>query len=266
MKIKLRTTEIAYEEAGSGIPLLFIHGFPFTRKMWTPQINGLADTARVIAVDLRGHGESGADIENLSMELFADDCMEFIDAASITGKVILCGLSMGGYISLAFCRKYAHRLAGLILTATRAEADSVEARANREKSISQVTEQGSAPLISGMLNRLFSPYSLTHRQPIVQQVEHMMGSVSNQTIIQDLRSLKDRPDSTPVIPSLKLPICIIHGEDDQIIPVSAAQNMVQAASDARLHILPQAGHMLNLEQPDLFNATIQQFLAEFSKG
>jgi 3-oxoadipate enol-lactonase len=266
MKINLRNFTAAYEEAGTGIPVLLVHGFPLHRQMWQPQIESLAKFARVIAIDLRAHGGSDGKPEDFTIELFADDCLEFIDALGIKEKIILGGLSMGGYICLAFYRKYAERLAGMVLTATWAGADSNEAQANRDKSIAQVTEHGTTPLVASMLSRLFSPHSLAHNKPLVNQVEKIMNSIHLQTVIADLHALKVRPDSKALIPNINVPLCIIHGQDDQIIPLAEAQEMDRTAKNSSLHILPNAGHLLNLEQPDFFNTAIHQFVDRISLG
>jgi len=262
MKIQLKKTSIAYDDVGQGMPILFIHGYPLNRSMWQPQLSGLKDIARVLSMDLRGHGESEQVAGPYSMELFADDCMEFLDSLHINQKIILCGLSMGGYISMAFYRKYAQHLAGLILTATRAGADSPEARNNRDKAIAQTVENGPGPIIQGMLGKLLSPSTFSERPGLVQDTRQIMESISAETIIADLQALKERPDSTSILPTIREPVCIIHGADDQIIPLTEAQAMKNVIPDARLHVLEKAGHLLNLEQPESFNQAVQQFLNE----
>jgi len=109
MNIKVRDITMFYEDCGQGLPILFIHGYPLNHKIWQPQIDGLSDIARIIAPDLRGHGESQATQGEYSMDLLADDCAALLDAIPISQKIVLCGLSMGGYVSLAFLRKYASR-------------------------------------------------------------------------------------------------------------------------------------------------------------
>lgn len=264
MKVNIQGFEMAYDEAGRGVPLVLVHGFPLSRKLWQAQMGGLADTAHVLAVDLRGHGESGGIGDEFTMEQFADDLAAFLDARQISAKIVLGGLSMGGYVSMAFLRKYPQRLAGLLLTATRAAADSPEARANRDKSIALVQAQGAAALLEGMLGKLLSPHSLEHRPDLAAQARAVMQGISAQTVIADLRGLKARPDSTALLQAARLPVCIIHGADDQIAPAAEAQALHGELHNSRLHILPHAGHLPNLEQPELFNQAVQAFLKEIT--
>ena len=128
MQLLVNDFIMSYTDAGVGIPLLFIHGFPLNRHLWNPQVAGLADVARVLAPDLRGHGGSQPIPGAYTMDIFADVLNSFLDELGITQPVVVCGLSMGGYTAFAFYRKYSQRMAGLILTATRAAGDSPQKR------------------------------------------------------------------------------------------------------------------------------------------
>ena len=132
MRINLNNLAIDYSDNGSGIPLFLIHGYPLSRALWEPQTAGLADVARVLALDLRGHGGSDPGPGPYSMSVLADDCRGFLDALGIARPVVLGGLSMGGYVAFEFYRKYPQRIAGLILAATRAGADSIAIRRLRQ--------------------------------------------------------------------------------------------------------------------------------------
>jgi 3-oxoadipate enol-lactonase len=145
-------------QAGNGIPLLLIHGYPLDHTLWQPQVDGLADAnaARVIAPDLRGFGQSDAPEGTYTMETYADDLRALLDVLQVE-RAVVCGLSMGGYIALAFWRKYADRVRGLILVDTRAGADAPAARQARLDMAEQVKQQGSAPAANAMLSRLLAP-------------------------------------------------------------------------------------------------------------
>lgn len=262
MKQQIRGISLAYEDTGTGIPIIFIHGYPLNRKMWQPQIEGLADIARVIAPDLRGHGESQATQGAYSMELLADDCAALLDAIPIHQKVILCGLSMGGYISFAFLRKYASRLAGLILTATRALPDNEIAKANRDKALEQVQTEGAPKIVEDMLPKLFAPETVTGNPGLVDKVRRIMLSTSAEGIKGDLSGMKNRPDSTPLLSQIKIPTLLIFGAQDQIIPLDEAKAMHASIGGSRLEIIANAGHLLNLEKPKIFNIILRQFVME----
>lgn len=242
--------------------MLFIHGYPLSRQLWQPQVEGLADVARLLAPDLRGHGDSQATPPPYSMELFADDLNAFLDALGITQPVVLCGLSMGGYVAFAFYRKYARRVTGLILTATRATADSPEMRSARDQAAADARRKGVDSIINSMLPRLVSPRSYQEQPELVERVRTIMRSISLEGMSGDLAGLRDRPDSTPLLGSIHQPTLLLPGMEDQIISFKEADAMRAAIPGARLQIIPEAGHLPNLENPTAFNQAIREFLQD----
>jgi 3-oxoadipate enol-lactonase len=260
MRIKLPDFTLAYDEAGSGLPLLFIHGYPLNKDIWAPQVSGLADAAHVLAPDLRGCGESEVTPAPYSMDLLADDCIALLDALSITRPAVVCGLSMGGYVTLSLARRYPRRLAGLILNDTRAGADSPEGKAGRLRSVETVRARGVGEIVEAMLPRLMSPRTYAENPALVQRVRAIMETSSVEGVAGDLLGMIDRPDSTSLLPTLRLPVLVIHGADDQIIPLSEAQAMQAAIPGARLAVIPGAGHLPNLEQPEHFNQAVREFI------
>lgn len=266
MRIQLSDFSMAVEDHGHGIPVLFIHGYPLNRKMWAPQVASLSDIVRVIAPDLRGHGDSlanpGADPKSkgYSMDLMADDCAALLDNLDIRGPVVLCGLSMGGYISFAFYRKFPERVKGLILAATRASADSTDGKAARDEAIQLARRKGSSAIAEASLPKLMSPKTYTSQPDLVRRVYEIMQITSVDGIIGDLMGMKARPDSTPLLPNIHVPTLILHGADDQIIPLTEIEAMHSAIPGSKLVIIPDAGHLVNLEQPDSFNRSIRNFL------
>lgn len=262
MRIRLRDFTIEFEDKGSGPPLLFIHGYPLNRTLWEPQIEQLADVARVIAPDLRGHGGSDPLPGPYSMELLADDCCALLDALGIAQPLVVCGLSMGGYVSFAFYRKYSARVAGLILAATWAGVDSPQGRANRAKAIAlaRAVDRGAAAIAESMLPKMLAPCSYEADPALVTRVRRMMESMPVVGIIGDQLAMLERPDSTPMLAQIDCPALVLHGADDQIIPVTEATAMHDAIKNSRLLVLPGAGHLVNLEQPRLFNAAVREFI------
>jgi pimeloyl-ACP methyl ester carboxylesterase len=269
---RLNNFMMALDDVGRGIPLLFIHGYPLSRALWKPQLEGLSDIARVIAPDLRGHGNStsaissGGDYSPYSMEMLADDCAQLLDALEIDQPIILCGLSMGGYVSFAFYRKYPHRVAGLILAATRAIADSPAVKENRRKAIDRIKLAGTDPILESMLPIVISPSSKAGNPEMIEYVREMMQSVSVEGMIGDLLGMIERSDSTPLLTEINVPTIILVGNEDQIIPISEAEGMHASIAGSKLAILPRAGHLLNLEQPDLFNDVVRDYLLTSIRG
>jgi pimeloyl-ACP methyl ester carboxylesterase len=262
MKIQLGDFQMAYTDEGKGRPVLFVHGYPLNRRMWSPQVSGLSNQFRILAPDLRGHGDSSATAGSYSMDLLATDLANFLNGLDIHEPVILCGLSMGGYVSLAFNRLFPDRLAGLILTATRAAPDSLEAKINRQRASELVQKEGLRAIITGMISRLFAPQTFATQPELVQEVKEIMLQTSIQGVLGDLASMLERPDSTPYLSSIRTPTLVIHGAEDQIVPVTEAITMVETIPEARMVILKEAGHLLNLEQSEAFNSAMCDFLSQ----
>ena len=268
MHIQLSNFLMTYEGHGSGTPVVFIHGYPLNRRMWAHQVESLSDIAHIIAPDLRGHGDSelkpGLDSEPhaYSMDMLAGDCADLLDNLNITQPVVLCGLSMGGYISFAFYRKYPERVKALILAATRASADSQVGKDARDEAITLVKEMGASAIAETSLPKLMSPKTYTSQPELVQRVYEIMQSTSVNGIIGDLLGMKTRPDSSHLLREIDVPTLILHGADDQIITIQEMEVMHDTLPGSRLEIDPDAGHLLNLEQPELFNQTMRSFLQE----
>jgi 3-oxoadipate enol-lactonase len=264
MEIEVNGFRMAYSDSGQGRPLLFVHGYPLNRQMWQPQLDGLADVARIITVDLRGHGDSPAIPGPYTMDLFAGDLVAFLDALGITDTVVLCGLSMGGYVAFAFYRSYAARLAGLILTATRAAADSPETRLARDQSAILAREKGVAAIVDGMLPRLLSPWTRAQKPELVILARRIMLNTSIEGVLGDLEGLKNRVDSTPTLAQINLPTLLLPGAEDVIVPLKEAQAMQAGIRGAQLEVIPNAGHLPNLENTPTFNRAVRHFLQELT--
>lgn len=250
---------LAYQDTAGGLTVLMIHGFPLSSSMWEMQLDDLADLARVIAPDLRGHGFSEAQ-PPYSIAQYADDCVRLLDSLGVLEPVVVCGLSMGGYIALDLVRRYPDRVAGLLLTATRAAPDSAEAQAARNKAIASVEAHGVDPFVRSLLPRLFSPATLENAPELGDILQAMMASTPPDGVIGALAAMRDRVDSQPDLAQIDVPTLLIHGTDDQIVPLTEAQEMANAIPGAELVVLPDAGHLPPIEQPDAFNRALARFL------
>jgi 3-oxoadipate enol-lactonase len=260
MKYDMNDGFLEYEQFGQGIPLLFIHGYPLSRKIWAPQLQGLSDIATTISLDLRGHGASYPFDGSYSMDLLAEDCYSFLREKNIQPPVVVCGLSMGGYVTFALYRKHPELFRAMILTSTRAAADSPEGKANREAGINNVKEHGVEMIAEGMLQKLVSPKTITSNPNLLEMIKSIMLETSVNGVIGALQGMRDRPDSTALLSQINCPVLIIHGADDQLIPVKDANAMNQAIKSSRLVVIPEAGHLLNMEQPEIFNQAIRDFV------
>ena len=157
MKIDTGELTLAYEDTGRGPPVLLIHGYPMGRRMWRPQLEALIGNMRIIAPDLRGHGDSDAAPGPYTVDLHADDCIDLLDALEVDEPVVVCGLSMGGYIALALQRAYPERIAGLVLVSTKAAPDTKDAKIARDQAMAKARDGGVSAIVDGMLPKMFAP-------------------------------------------------------------------------------------------------------------
>jgi pimeloyl-ACP methyl ester carboxylesterase len=260
MRTLVNGINIAYNDQGTGTPIVFLHAFPLNRTMWEPQVEGLSGRYRIITVDLRGHGESDAPLWRFSLEQYADDVAELMHHLSIP-RAVLIGLSMGGYVSLAFYRKYAERVQGLVLADTRAQADSDEARAGRFTLAQTAFRQGPEAVAKVMLPKLLAPATLRTRPDLVAGVRRMIEGNEVSGMIVDSIAMADRPDSVPLLPQITCPTVVIVGEEDQPTPPAEARLIADGIPGAKLAVIAGAGHLSNLEQPEQFNTIVAEFAA-----
>ncbi|HXH22737.1 MAG TPA: alpha/beta fold hydrolase [Dehalococcoidia bacterium] len=252
--------EIAYTDQGSGTPLVLIHGYPLNRRMWDPQVEGLSDAARVIAIDLRGHGESQAPFWLTTVDTYADDVRGLMDHLGID-KAVIGGFSMGGYVAFAFLRKYPERVRGLILADTRAQPDAPEGKAARFQSALTAQQRGPGAIAEAMIGRLLSQKSMDERPELVARVRAIMESTPVQGMAGDLMAMAERPDSVPMLASISVPTLVIVGEADGLTPPADSQLMAERIPGAKLEIIPGAAHLSNMEEPEHFNRVVREFLA-----
>jgi 3-oxoadipate enol-lactonase len=260
MKINIDGGYLEYETRGTGVPVLFVHGYPLSRQIWRPQLDGLQDRAQMIALDLRGHGDSYPFEGPYTMDLLAEDCHTLLKEHDISSPIFICGLSMGGYVTMALYRKYPQLFKAMILTSTRPGADSPEAKANRLASIRNAEQYGASYIAEGMLEKIVSPVTLTSKPELVAGINKIMSKTSVQGIVGALLGMLERPDSSETLAKVTCPVLIIHGIDDQLIPIKEAESMQQLIPGSQLVKIPAAGHLPCLEQPEIFNRAIRDFL------
>lgn len=264
MQAKINDMTVAYGDLGSGQPIVFLHAFPLNRTMWAEQEAALSSHYRVITIDLRGHGESDAPLWHYSLDQAADDVCALLDHLSIA-QALFVGLSMGGYILLAFYRKYADRVKGMVLADTKAQADTPEGKAGRFQMAQIAYKQGSSAIADIMIPKLLSPATIQTRPEIAQRVRTMIEGNQISGIAGDLMAMAERPDSVPLLKQIACPIQIIVGELDQATPPADAKLMAEQIPHARLAIIPNAAHLANLEQPEAFTRLIEEFDSEVTK-
>ncbi len=254
---------LKFQEAGGiGTPLILLHAFPLTSEMWRLQIEALSNEFYVVAPDLPGFGAS-SDFESApSIEQMAREVAALLDELFVPQPVILGGLSMGGYASLAFARLFPEKLRALILCDTRAEADTPEGKANRDKMIALAQSESGAAVVEQMVPKLLGETTKNLRPDVVKTVTRLGLAQSDVAIANALRALRDRADSLYLLPQIQVPTLVIVGEEDGITPLAAAQTLAQNIRGAKLAVIPQAGHLSNIEQPEIFNNIVRDFVRE----
>lgn len=255
-----RFMSLRYESLGTGLPVVLLHAFPFDHGMWMPQLEPLAASGmRVIAPDLPEFGETTPGSEVFTIERAADVIAEFLEAIDIE-KVVLGGLSMGGYIAMAFARRHPHRLRGLILADTKAAPDDAKGRASRDQLIADVKGAGAHSAVEALFPKLFSAESRQRNPAAIDWAREMVLRQRPAAIIAGLYALRDRPDAAPELAAVEVPTLVLVGEHDAVTPPLMAARIAGSIAGAKLVHIPGAGHLSNIENPEAFNAAVIAFL------
>lgn len=263
MKVHVNDVDLAYSDEGQGAPIVFLHAFPLNRTTWEPQVAGLADRYRVITIDLRGHGESDAPMWRYTLDQFAEDVKGLLDYLAISNATFV-GLSMGGYILFALYRKYPTLIRALVLADTRATADVPEAKAARFSMAQVAYRRGASALADLMIPKLLGPASLTHRKDLQEQLRTVITDNQVSGMIGSLMAMEERPDSTPLLATLTMPTLVIVGEHDAASPPDEVEAMSRHVPGATFVVIPGAGHLSNVDNPEAFNDAIRTFLETIS--
>jgi 3-oxoadipate enol-lactonase len=248
-------------DEGHGSPLVFIHGFPLDHTMWRHQIAEFGSTHRVLAVDLPGFGQSPLAPGEMSIIGFADQLSEFLDRIGVTEKITLCGLSMGGSISLQFALRHPDKLSGLILCDCRAVADSPEAQKMRHDLADRVLKQGPEFVAQAMAARLFAASTLAQQPQVVESIQAIIRSTAPSSIAGGSRALANREAVVDRLGEIATPTLVLVGSEDIISPPDEMQQIAQRLPQGTLAVIQGAGHMAPLEAPTETNAAIRDWLA-----
>lgn len=260
MKALVNGINLAYDDSGSGIPVVLLHGFPLDRRMWHPQIMALsAAGCRVIVPDMRGFGESDAPDGPYSMELFADDVVALLDHLGIE-RAAVGGMSMGGYVLFSLLERYPERINAACFIVTRSGADDEAGKERRLILARDVMKFGPQLVADAFAQVLFAAGTAQERPKLVAEVCRWMADNHSRGLAGGLLAMRERKDYTPLLGSFRLPALVIGADQDQAIPVANARALAEALPQATLCIVPAAGHLANLEDPKAFNACLIDFL------
>ena len=261
-RLSINDIMMSYTEDGKdGAPfLIFIHGFPFNKSMWNVQVQALKDDYHVITYDVRGHGDSDSGKVDFSIELFVNDLISLMDILKID-KTVLCGLSMGGYISLSAILNFPERFDALILSDTNCIADSPEAIEKRKTAIENIRKNGVEKYADDSIKNLFSPSSFIARKEEIEAVRKMIISTSEKSLCNTLLALCKRKETCSKLSEIKVPVLIMVGKEDKVTPPAAAKFMHEKIKGSCLGIIEHAGHLSNMENPDVFDYQFKKFVS-----
>lgn len=252
--------KLAVYEQGSGPPIVLVHGFPLNHSMWRQQFDFLAASRRVIAPDLRGFGHSSLPGDAHTMAQHADDLAALLDAMNVPEPVVLCGLSMGGYVAFEFWKRHGRRLEKLILCDTRANADDAAAAQNRLEMADRVLKEGTAFVAEAMLPKLLPEETREARAELVADVRAMIENAPPQGVAAAQRGMAQRADFTAELKNIDVPTLVVCGQFDAITPPEVMRGMMEHLPNARYVQIPSAGHLAPWEQPTAVNEALGVFL------
>lgn len=276
----LNGVQIGFDDTGSGIPVLFVHGFPHDRSLWDDQCSALSTHVRCVAPDLRGFGKSTAIVsatgeppavgsvtsELVSIDLYADDLAQLLVHLDVR-QAVVCGLSMGGYVAMALWRRHPHLVRALVLCDTKAGADSDEGRKKRNELIALAEREGSNAVAAAQITGMLGQTTRDKRPDIVARTEAMMRRASVAGIVGALTAMRDRPDAKSTLATVTVPTLVVVGDEDALTPVAEAEGIMAALSSearAKLEVMQGSGHASCMERPAAVTHVLADFLAALS--
>lgn len=264
---RINGISLTYHESGpqNAPAVVFLHAFPLSSKMWEAQQKALSDKFHTVAYDMRGFGRSEPGDGQTPLEFFVDDLMDLLDFLKLK-QVILCGLSMGGYVALRAIERHPERVSGLILCDTRTEADSNQSKLKRAASVRLIKQKGLAAFSQGFLKIALAPETLQEKPGLVTWLKETIHAQNPLGVCAGLLAMAARTDTTHVLASIRVPTLVVTGEKDTFSPPELAKSLSQKIPDASYQIVPRAGHLSNLEQPGAFNQALVDFLDKQRKG
>ena len=262
--IKINDFKISYNDVGDGtVPIIFLHGFPFDKSMWKAQLEHLKENNRVIALDFRGFGKSIDENTPLSMELFTEDLILFMEELNIE-RAVICGLSLGAFVALDAIKRFPERFDALILCDTQCIADTSKVKEKRHKTIEEINANGSSEFKEKFVKSVFHKETLTNKPALVDELRTVVNANSDRVIKAGLLALADRSETCSILENITIPTLIICGRQDEITPLTQSEAMHKSIKNSELRIIDNAGHVSNLESPVEFNSYINEFLTTLS--
>ncbi|MFH9730116.1 alpha/beta fold hydrolase [Streptomyces sp. NPDC017260] len=259
----VRGATIDYDDSGpsAGLPVLLIHGHPFNRTLWAPQVAALTEAGhRVVTPDLRGYGRSGVTPGKVLLADFADDLAELLDHSGIE-RAVVGGVSMGGQISMEFQLRHPERVRALVLSDTSAPAETQEGKEFRNRLADRLLAEGMDGYAHEVIDKMLASYNVTAMPDVAARVLEMMCATDPRGAAAALRGRAERPDYREVLAAVRVPVLVVVGADDVYTPVAEAESLHRLVPHSTLAVVEKAGHLPGAEQPERFNAVLLEFLA-----
>jgi 3-oxoadipate enol-lactonase len=253
---------ISYRDLGEGPgdPLVLLHAFPLNGRMFEPQMTAFSGERRVVAPDYPGFGRSPRTPAQPDVHYYARGVRDLLDRLHFD-RVVLGGLSLGGYVAFECMRLFPERVSALVLANTRPEPDPVEMREIRNEMALSVAREGVEVLVELQMERLLAPESLQD-EVLVETVRAMILDNSPDGVVAALGAMRERPDSRPLLGKIDVPTLVVGGEEDDISSPEVMGAMAAEIPGARHLTIPNVAHLSNLEAPEKFNAALGDFLKE----
>jgi pimeloyl-ACP methyl ester carboxylesterase len=259
------TVPLYARDVGEGTPLVLLHAYPLSSAMWLAQREELAKRFRVITPDLRGFGGSVLGEDDPSIDAMADDVAALLRSKGID-RAAIGGLAMGGYVALAFCRRHLDRVIGVVLANTKASADSPDVHAQRQATAEQIEAADSVqPLVDELLPRLVGPTTFRQRALVYGRVRGLVQSTPTKAAAWAQRAMAARADELAGLGAIRVPALVIAGSEDELTTEDDARAMVEALPNAELLVMPRSGHLTAVEQPELFNQAVAEFVTALAR-
>lgn len=259
-KINVNGISVNYEDSGKGDTcMIFIHGFPLDKSMWEHQFDFFKKKNRIITYDIRGFGKSTTNGLKASINLYAEDLIKLMDELKIE-KAVVCGLSMGGYILLSAVERYPQKFKAIILSATQCVADSTEIKEKRFDTIKEIKSNGLEGFSEKLIQTIFSKGTLKKKKELVKQIKKVIVSTNPQTIMSTLEALANREEKCRTLSKITVPALILCGEEDALIPPHQSKLLTDNITQSYVETIENAGHLINLEQSEIFNEHIYAFI------
>ena len=261
MRVEVKGVGLEVEDHGAGVPVMLLHGFPLSSAMWTPIRTALEQAGRVITPDQRGFGGSEKPSAGYGMAELAEDAVRLADALGLE-RFVLGGHSMGGYVTLRVAAAHRERLAGLILVDTRAEADTDEGRRRRDAGIARIRSGDAGGFLDEFVGGLAGPSTRSRAPRLLEEMRAIAAEAAPDALAGCLAGMRDRPDSTELLPALDVPALVVVGQEDALTPPALSRAMAAALPRCRLVEIPASGHTPSMERPIPTAEAMLAFLRE----